>query len=214
MNDDSPEATIMHPPVQPDLIASRRTQILEAAAEVFASKGFHSTTIKDIARVAGVADGTIYNYFENKTALLLGMLDLMTERARQEAQPANLAGMDLRTFLTTYLQRPLTTFEANNFELFRVIVSEVMVNAALRDGFYKQVLKPTVGLAEQYLRQWAEQNGVPALRADLAVRLLSSLTLGLILQRVMGDQILERHWDELPGVMTELLIGGLAGEQP
>ncbi len=42
-------------PIQAQLIAARRKQILEAAVKVFAEKGFHQTTIKDIAREAGIA---------------------------------------------------------------------------------------------------------------------------------------------------------------
>jgi AcrR family transcriptional regulator len=60
-----------HDPIQELLITARRNQILDAATKVFAEKGFHPTTIKDIAREAGIADGTIYNYFENKTATIL-----------------------------------------------------------------------------------------------------------------------------------------------
>ena len=39
--------------------ASRRAQILEAAARVFAEQGFHATSVREVARAAGVADGTI-----------------------------------------------------------------------------------------------------------------------------------------------------------
>ena len=49
----------------------RRTQILEAAAAVFAEKGFHKATTKEIARVAGISEGTIYNYFAQKRDLHL-----------------------------------------------------------------------------------------------------------------------------------------------
>ena len=52
-----------HDPIQELVKKARRNQILDAATKVFAEKGFHSTTIKDIAREAGIADGTIYNYF-------------------------------------------------------------------------------------------------------------------------------------------------------
>ena len=47
-------------------IANRRTLILEAAARLFAEKGFHRTTTRDIAEAADVSEGTLYNYFENK----------------------------------------------------------------------------------------------------------------------------------------------------
>ena len=48
------------------MIEARRTQILMGAAQVFAKKGFHKATTKEIAQAAGVAEGTIYNYFKNK----------------------------------------------------------------------------------------------------------------------------------------------------
>lgn len=66
-------------PIQQQLIDAQRNQILDTAITVFAEKGFHKATIKDVAKVAKVADGTIYNYFENKTALVLGILDRLNE---------------------------------------------------------------------------------------------------------------------------------------
>ncbi len=53
----------------------KRAQITEAAVEVFAEKGFHAARVSDIARRAGVADGTIYNYFKNKEDLLLSIFE-------------------------------------------------------------------------------------------------------------------------------------------
>lgn len=55
--------------------ADKRELIIEAAVEVFAEKGFHSARISDIARKAGVADGTIYLYFKNKEDLLLSIFE-------------------------------------------------------------------------------------------------------------------------------------------
>ena len=54
---------------------ARRTQILMGAAQVFAEKGYHKSTTKEIATAAGVSEGTIYNYFGNKRELLLAMVD-------------------------------------------------------------------------------------------------------------------------------------------
>ena len=44
----------------------RRQQLIEAAKEVFAQKGYHATTVDDITRAAGVAKGTFYLYFSEK----------------------------------------------------------------------------------------------------------------------------------------------------
>ena len=48
-------------PIQEQLIQARRDQILKAAVAVFAEKGFQKATIRDVAKMAGIADGTIYN---------------------------------------------------------------------------------------------------------------------------------------------------------
>lgn len=48
----------------------RRRQILDAAVEVFAERGFHSSRVSDIANNAGVAYGLVYHYFDNKEEIL------------------------------------------------------------------------------------------------------------------------------------------------
>src|SRR5207245_8821186 len=53
------------------LEGARRTQILAAAAVVFARKGFDRATVTEIARAAGLAEGSIYNYFRSKEELLV-----------------------------------------------------------------------------------------------------------------------------------------------
>src|SRR6187200_1603345 len=66
-------------------------RILEAALEVFARKGFHEAKISEIARAAGVADGTIYLYFKNKDDLLISLfesrLEAINEGLRRELEP-------------------------------------------------------------------------------------------------------------------------------
>jgi len=50
-------------------------RILEAGVRVFARKGFHSAKVSEIAREAGVADGTIYIYFKNKDDILIKVFE-------------------------------------------------------------------------------------------------------------------------------------------
>lgn len=65
------------PPQPPRTIerakAEKRRRILESATKIFARKGFPSSRISDIARDAGVADGTVYLYFEGKDDLLISV---------------------------------------------------------------------------------------------------------------------------------------------
>jgi len=52
------------------LVDDKRRIILDAALRVFAAKGYHGTTVPDVADAAGVGTGTLYRYFANKEALV------------------------------------------------------------------------------------------------------------------------------------------------
>ena len=58
----------------------KRPRILEAAVKVFAKNGFYATRVSDVAKAAGVADGTIYLYFKSKDELLLSLFEDRVEK--------------------------------------------------------------------------------------------------------------------------------------
>jgi len=53
----------------------KRDRILKAAIQVFAKNGFYATRVSEIAKAAGVADGTIYLYFKNKDDVLITIFE-------------------------------------------------------------------------------------------------------------------------------------------
>ncbi|MCD4692152.1 MAG: TetR family transcriptional regulator [Calditrichales bacterium] len=53
----------------------RKTEIVEAAVKVFAEKGFFKAKVSDVAKEAGIADGTVYLYFKNKEDLLIYLFE-------------------------------------------------------------------------------------------------------------------------------------------
>lgn len=54
---------------------SSKTEILDAALELFATNGFHATSISQIAERAGISKGLMYNYFESKDVLLKKIIE-------------------------------------------------------------------------------------------------------------------------------------------
>src|SRR6185436_15073087 len=130
-------------PIQEQLIQARRNQILDAATSAFAEKGFHRATIQDVAKVAGIAAGTIYNYFENKTGLLIGILERLNESNRREDDLGQMLAMDIRTFTQTYMHRRFQLLTESGFEIFQIVMSEVLVDSELRTIYMQQVIEPT-----------------------------------------------------------------------
>lgn len=68
----------------PELIEKRRGQIIAAAIELFARDGYHVTTIRDIAKLADVSIGTIYQYVSDKEdVLFLTLIEVLDAYQRQ-----------------------------------------------------------------------------------------------------------------------------------
>jgi TetR/AcrR family fatty acid metabolism transcriptional regulator len=67
-------------PVKRGPTSDKHERILNAAVRVFAKKGFHGTRVAEIAKAAGVADGTIYLYFQSKDDVLVSLFEDRVER--------------------------------------------------------------------------------------------------------------------------------------
>jgi TetR/AcrR family fatty acid metabolism transcriptional regulator len=197
---------------QAQVAALRRAQILDAAAHVFATRGFHRTTIRDVAKAAGVADGTIYNYFENKAALLLGILDRLNENERRAIAGAHAQATDLRSFTRSYFQNNLLVFANENQDLLRVVLSEVLVNAELRERYIQQIVAPTFVEIMQQLAPLAEQGRVRPEQLLLTLQLMSSMLLGVLMARMFDEQSAQGTWQQLPDLLTDLFFEGLFRE--
>lgn len=196
-------------PIQAQLIEARCNQILDAATQVFAAKGFHRATIRDVAKAAGIADGTIYNYFDNKTGLILGILDRLNETQQRAGAFEQAQSGDLSMWVRDYIKQRYTTLEGQGLELFQVLIPELLVNQELRDLYLQQVVKPTFALAEQAFQQWQTEGAIKPGDAPLMMRVITGATLGLILLRLLGDEVLESQWAQLPDVVAEMFLRGL-----
>lgn len=83
----------------------RRRQILDAAADVFARRGFHAASMAEIARSFGMSAGHIYNWFDSKEALIEALVErdmanftafVSAARDAQDPRPLLLQQADLR----------------------------------------------------------------------------------------------------------------------
>ncbi len=84
--------------------AAKRERILDAAERVFAQRGFYTAKVADIAREAGVADGTIYLYFKSKDDLLISLFESRIIRVNQQLAGAVAAAERPRDKLTAFIQ--------------------------------------------------------------------------------------------------------------
>ncbi|MDT0326905.1 TetR/AcrR family transcriptional regulator [Nocardiopsis lambiniae] len=103
-------------PPAPRRRVNRRDQILRTAAEVFATQGFHNTSLADIAAMLDITPAGVLHHFGSKTGLLTAVLEL-----RDDTEPAPEGGPMLDHLVTTAernSERPGTT------QLYAVLSAE------------------------------------------------------------------------------------------
>ena len=190
------------------LIAARREQILGAATRVFAEKGFSRATTREVAREAGVSEGTIYNYFEDKEALLMAIMDKLNETERRADDFREGLATDSQGFFEAYLRHRMDLIWENR-EIFRVVMSEMLVNAGLRERYMREVVEPTMRIGEENFQERVGQEKARATDASLAMRVVAGSVLGLLVLGLLGEKEVASRWDEASGVLGKLLLRGL-----
>lgn len=191
--------------LQAQLIAARRCQILDAAMKVFAEKGFDHATIRDIAKTAGIADGTIYNYFDNKKELLIGIITQLRDSTMAHVEDMT----NLHEWLRSSMNLRYESLPSETDKFIRAVFPEILVNKELADSYVEQVLEPTYAHIEQHFQQWVDKGLVKGLDPALTVRAISAMIIGLHMLRLIGERHLQERWDQLPDVLTQIISHGL-----
>ena len=91
----------------------KKIAILEGALKVFGEKGFDATTISAISKSAGIADATLYEYFNSKEDVLFTIAEYYTNREIKRMQEVNHFIHDARERMRMLIQAHLEFYEKN-----------------------------------------------------------------------------------------------------
>ncbi len=99
----------------------RRTEILEAAKEVFSSTGFHKADMNEIAKRANIAKGTVYLYFPSKKELFIAVikdgLENLSQKISNEVGKIDDSVEKIKKAISTYM-----LFFKSRQELYRILL--------------------------------------------------------------------------------------------
>ena len=101
----------------------RRSDIFKAAEHVFALKGYHKATIRDIAKEAQYGTGTVYLHFKNKDTLYFALLEEKLKCLLALIKKKVGQVKDSKKKLEIFIQESLVFFEKNQ-DFFQIFVSE------------------------------------------------------------------------------------------
>ena len=180
-----------------------REQLLDAAARVFASKGYYGTKIMDIVREAGLSSGAVYGRFSSKNELLTEAIIRSTIRRAGSGQVDGRRVADLIVQLAKRTG-PLTDVEALQLEAYVTArrdpeVAEAIVEARRRR---RALVQPLVDAAR------ADRTVATDADVETILYFVETLRLGLLLQRGAGAAPRDPNaWEALMTRIVEALAG-------
>lgn len=189
--------------------AARLEQILDAAARLFAERGFHRTTTRDIAEAADIAEGTLYNYFLNKNDLLFGILKRLEQGNEAAFGLVESNGPDeaRRTFIQMLFTR--RDYYDSNSVMLQAILSEILSNAELRRRYMDQLLGPTISALDRNLQQREDLGQIRDVDIPAVTRLLASLWIGMFVLQVLDEPMVKDEWDRVADALSDVLFEGI-----
>jgi TetR/AcrR family fatty acid metabolism transcriptional regulator len=136
----------------------KRARIVNAAVDIFAEKGFRTARVSDIARLAGVADGTIYLYFKSKEEILISIfeekMDLLLTGLRLSLSEATDAPEKISRFATFHLGQV-----AANPATAEVLQIELRLSHKFLREYRPEKLWEYLGIFEDIVRE-GQKSGV------------------------------------------------------
>lgn len=164
----------------------RYAQLLDAAAASFTRRGFHATTVQDIAAEAGVSVGLLYRYFDGKEALVVALIERYVVEVHRAVERAD----TLEAALEALFDVPggAKTEQAEG-TLFVEVMAEALRNDGVAEVVRQADTRVAVALADRI--RGAQRTGevAPDLHPDAAAELVLALGDGLAIRAALAGEV-------------------------
>jgi AcrR family transcriptional regulator len=203
-------------------LPEKERKILQAAIGVFSEKGFSASTTNEIAKNAGVAEGTIFRYYKTKKdilrAILIQAINLFSNKIVMVGVEKILEAAenkDLYTLLKDLLHDRLKLVETF-FPMFRVILTEAIYHEDVRESIYKNISLKTIETVGVFQERMVKRG---LIRSDISATELLRSAFGslavLIGQKIlMGDKFPVEKFEAEADIAIDILLNGLAPRNP
>ncbi|MFC8055051.1 TetR/AcrR family transcriptional regulator [Bacillus cereus] len=178
----------------------RQMRILEAAVDMFGEKGYASTSTSEIAKRAGVAEGTIFRYYKTKKDLLLAVvMPTLTKFAAPffvQAFAKEIFKSEYKSYegLLRVVIRNRFEFAKKHFPMIKILIQEVPFQPELKNKIQHLVETELLSHFKKLIVKFQEEGEIIEIPPSSVLRLTLSAVLGLLLTRFL--LLPEEKWDD------------------
>lgn len=175
----------------------RKAQIIEVAADLFASQGFNGTTTRQIAETAGVSEATLFKHFSTKEDLYTAIIDTKT-RAELIVEPAREAasrGDDRAVF--SIVAKNIIEGHRKNPALIRLLLHSALDGHNLSALFFASRVGPFHRFLADYIARRATEGAFKETHPLVAARAFIAMAVHyVLLYQVFGIERPEGQTEE------------------
>jgi TetR/AcrR family fatty acid metabolism transcriptional regulator len=195
--------------ILPDSREARRAAILESAVRVFAEHGFFAARIRDIAAGAGVAEGTIYLYFDGKDDLLLTAFRDKVAEFCASVRDVLAPPLPFRDRLARFIALQFESIEADP-PLATVLLLESRQSSKFYGGAVRDVLRSYAAAVDELLSSGRASG---ELRADADIPVARRILIGALEEIELDWLLSDRSRPLVPMAprVADTLFRGLTG---
>jgi AcrR family transcriptional regulator len=198
-----------------DIAEMRKQQILDAALPIFSRKGFALTTTSEIAKAAGISEGTIYNYFSNKRELFIEVIKNLIVTMQLMELIEKLPGDGTPFVFQDILKDRLKFAENANVSHIMGLMSEIQRDPELKKLYAEQFIQPFFLKMESSYNNMIASGKVRKINPTIITRLIGGMIIGFIMLRTIEDDnspMKKLPRDEIANEIMNFVFKGIAKE--
>ncbi|MNO94858.1 Fatty acid metabolism regulator protein [compost metagenome] len=180
-------------------MTEKQLKIIQAAVEIFAEKGFASSSTSEIAQKAGVAEGTIFRHYKTKKDLLLSIIEPVTREFiapfiwNDFKEVLEKDHNNLEDFLYALAVNRLD-FTHKHSKLIKILLQEIPFHPELKEEVKKQVGMKVFHHFSEIIEHFKNKGEIIELPTPTLIRFLASSFMGLFATHFI--LVPNQPWDE------------------
>ncbi|MUG68284.1 MULTISPECIES: TetR/AcrR family transcriptional regulator [Paenibacillus] len=200
---------------QSDELTEKQKKIILAAIQSFAEKGYASTSTSEIAKSAGVAEGTIFRHYKTKKDLLYSIIEPMLKKfiapfvIKDMEKVLNEKHASFEDFLRAMIENRIS-FLSKNMLLFKILIQEIPFQPELKALFKEHIGTKVITRFTQVVEHYQEKGELIDAPPLTIIRLTASAIFGYLIVRNL--LLPELDWDDQAEIdqTVQMIMHGIA----